>query len=234
MNFVRRHAIGLLALFVALGGTAAAVTGGDQKPQPSAQIAKKKKKKIKVIPGPPGPQGPKGENGTNGTNGDDGGPGLPGAPGPSLFTASGVTQPGTSNGLPTNGAYLPLSGYTASNVTSPLPVAQSLPSDVTLTGLNGRAILGTAETFASPTTVTAQLLSSTAASGFFIVVPGSACQATPSLAGPQPIGTVITFSCTGLSIALPAGNTVATQIGIFSAIGIATPTFETTIGLEGS
>ena len=66
-RYIRRHHIGLIALFIALTGTAYAGTQVASHPADSQAVtAKKKKKKVKLIPGPAGPQGPKGDTGAQG------------------------------------------------------------------------------------------------------------------------------------------------------------------------
>jgi hypothetical protein len=63
-RYVRQHHIGLIALFVALTGTAYAGTQVASH-RADAQASKAKKKKVKH--GPAGPQGPKGDTGAAGT-----------------------------------------------------------------------------------------------------------------------------------------------------------------------
>jgi hypothetical protein len=66
-RYIRQHHIGLIALFIALTGTAYAGTQLTSGPaRPLAQQAKKKKKKVKLIPGPQGPAGPQGSAGAPG------------------------------------------------------------------------------------------------------------------------------------------------------------------------
>src|SRR4051812_37822953 len=72
-------ALGVIALILALGGTALAASGaltGKQKKEVE-KIAKKYAGK----PGAPGAPGTAGTNGTNGTNGKDGAPGAKGGDG---------------------------------------------------------------------------------------------------------------------------------------------------------
>jgi hypothetical protein len=67
-RYIRRHHIGLIALFVAMTGTAYAGTQvASHRADPQALKAKKKK----VKRGPAGPQGPAGPAGQNGQNGSD-------------------------------------------------------------------------------------------------------------------------------------------------------------------
>jgi hypothetical protein len=65
-RYIRQHHVGLIALFIALTGTAYAGTQLADHPAnlQAHQAKKKKKKKVKSIPGPAGPQGPAGPAGT--------------------------------------------------------------------------------------------------------------------------------------------------------------------------
>ena len=67
-RYIRQHHIGLIAIFVALTGTAYAGTQvASHQPGPQVLKAKKKKKKkTRPIPGPAGPQGPQGLTGPPG------------------------------------------------------------------------------------------------------------------------------------------------------------------------
>jgi hypothetical protein len=66
-RYIRQHHIGLVALFIALTGTAYAGTQVASHPS-KTQTLKAKKKKAKPGPaGPAGPQGPKGDSGAAGT-----------------------------------------------------------------------------------------------------------------------------------------------------------------------
>jgi hypothetical protein len=64
-RYIRQHHVGLIALFIALTGTAYAGTQIANRPAnlQAHQAKKKKKKKVKSIPGPAGPQGPAGPAG---------------------------------------------------------------------------------------------------------------------------------------------------------------------------
>ena len=63
-RYIRQHHVGLIALFIALTGTAYAGTQiSSHQATPKTLKAKKKKKKVKLIPGPAGPQGPQGPAG---------------------------------------------------------------------------------------------------------------------------------------------------------------------------
>jgi hypothetical protein len=78
VQYVRRHHVGLVALFVAATGTAYAGTqvardpGSPQTLEAEAAKKKKKKKRIRGPAGPPGPAGAPGAPGANGTNGTNG------------------------------------------------------------------------------------------------------------------------------------------------------------------
>lgn len=61
-RYIRRHHLGLIAIFIAMTGTAVATTAVTEQ---SAQVAKKKKAKPR--PGPAGPQGPQGPQGPAGS-----------------------------------------------------------------------------------------------------------------------------------------------------------------------
>lgn len=63
--WLRNNVLGLVAIFIALSGTAVAAQSSDSSGDRSAQAAKKKKKK-KVVRGPAGPQGPQGPQGLPG------------------------------------------------------------------------------------------------------------------------------------------------------------------------
>jgi hypothetical protein len=65
--WIRNNVVGLVAIFIALSGSAVAAQVASQ---PGAQQAAKKKKKAK--PGPPGPAGPQGPQGPQGLQGPPG------------------------------------------------------------------------------------------------------------------------------------------------------------------
>jgi hypothetical protein len=234
MNFARRNAIGLLALFVALGGTAAAVTGGGDQKQPSAQIAKKKKAK-RGPAGPAGPQGlqgPKGDNGAPGTPGNDG---DTGPAGPSLFTSSGLGTVTTDVlGLPSQRDYLPLSGV-ANSVTTGADVAQVIPANLTLKGIEISSVnQAAADTLGSIVTVEAQVFTAPAGSTTATPLAGAICDAAPVLSGAVPSGAVVFAGCHSLSIPLLQGSTGYVEVSIFAAAaGTAhSLSLRTTVGLE--
>src|SRR5688572_1724452 len=85
-GWIRSNVLGLVAIFIALGGSAVAAQVASQKTivQPvvkadnDAASAAKKKKKKRGRPGPPGSQGPQGLPGAPGA------PGAPGMTGPSF------------------------------------------------------------------------------------------------------------------------------------------------------
>ncbi len=71
--WIRQNVLGLVAIFIALSGSAVAAQVANQ---PGAQQAAKKKAK----PGPRGPQGPQGPQGTQGVIGPQGPAGSPDTP----------------------------------------------------------------------------------------------------------------------------------------------------------
>jgi hypothetical protein len=77
--WLRNNVLGLLAIFIALGGTSVAAQVASSGTGPHAKVAKKKKAK----PGPAGPQGLPGTQGLQGTQGP---------PGPSTGPAGGDLQ----------------------------------------------------------------------------------------------------------------------------------------------
>jgi hypothetical protein len=92
LRFLRGNAIGMLALFIALGGTTYAATalpknsvGTKQLKKGAVTKAKINKKTIKQLKGntgPAGPQGPAGPAGPTGATGAQGPQGIQGPPGP--------------------------------------------------------------------------------------------------------------------------------------------------------
>lgn len=76
-QYIRRHHIGMIALFVALTGTAYAGTQVANRPA-NPQVLKTKKK-ARPIPGPAGPAGAPGPAGPAGAQGATGAPGSPAA-----------------------------------------------------------------------------------------------------------------------------------------------------------
>jgi hypothetical protein len=65
VRYVRQHHVGMIALFIALTGTAYAGTQLANQPG-QLRVVKAKKKKPKLVPGPAGPQGPQGTPGPAG------------------------------------------------------------------------------------------------------------------------------------------------------------------------
>src|SRR5262245_61446247 len=74
-SWIRSNVLGLVAIFIALGGSAVAVQTSTDSSEEKAKAAKKKAKR-----GPPGPAGPQGAQGPPGANG------VAGATGPSEAT----------------------------------------------------------------------------------------------------------------------------------------------------
>ena len=66
-EYIRRHHIGLIALFVAMTGTAYAGTQMVGHPTNHQTLKAKKKKVVRGPAGPAGPQGPKGDTGSPGS-----------------------------------------------------------------------------------------------------------------------------------------------------------------------
>jgi hypothetical protein len=114
--WLRNNLVGLLALFVALSGTAvAAQVASNAHSNPAVKAAKKKR-------GPRGPQGPPGANGVNGTNGTDG------TPATRLFAAvngdcSSVSR--SSGGVTVS---IPAASQSRCDVTFPQNVSQCIPA----------------------------------------------------------------------------------------------------------
>ena len=106
-SFIANNTVGLVAIFIAFGGTAVAT---QVIVEPQAEVAKKKKK---AKPGPPGPAGPQGTQGVPGQQGPAGpstgpaGGDLSGSyPDPSI--ADGAVKPEDLDvGLPFTSAGLP-------------------------------------------------------------------------------------------------------------------------------
>jgi hypothetical protein len=173
--------IGIMALIVALAGTAYAastLTKGQKKEV--EKIAKKYAGK----PGAPGAPGAKGDtgsagsNGSNGTNGKDGTPGTPGAPGKNVVLTTITTAGLEGNCVGVGGTKVEVEGSAASKKFicngkegpegSPWTAGGTLPEGATETGswltttstevapgiLEGKAIVS----FAIPTTIPASAL----------------------------------------------------------------------------
>jgi hypothetical protein len=125
--------IGVIALILALGGTAfaAAKLNSTQKKEVE-KIAKKNAGK----PGAPGATGPAGTPGTNGTNGKDGTNGTPGAPGESV-TATTITGPA---GCEKGGSEFKVGAtttYACNGKNGTTGFTETLPSEKTETGTWG-------------------------------------------------------------------------------------------------
>jgi hypothetical protein len=76
--WIRNNILGLVAIFIALNGTAVAVQVADQKSSNRTTAKAAKKKKAKAIPGPQGPAGAAGAQGAQGPQGLAGADGNPG------------------------------------------------------------------------------------------------------------------------------------------------------------
>jgi hypothetical protein len=109
-EFIRSNLLGLIAIFIALGGTAAATQISQREPRASedsarlarasadqpqpAALTSKKKKARRGPPGPQGPAGPQGPLGPQGPAGSSGGGGVsPGATVPAGATLRGDWAP---------------------------------------------------------------------------------------------------------------------------------------------
>ena len=120
--YVRRHHIGLLALFIALGGTSYAAVSLPRNSVGNAQLRKAAVTESKLsrgvqaklakagkagpagpagVAGPPGPQGPAGEAGSRGDAGAQGDRGAEGIPGPTSAGVGGTNTTVIVGGLTT-------------------------------------------------------------------------------------------------------------------------------------
>jgi hypothetical protein len=156
--WIRHNILGLVAIFIALGGTAfAAQVAGDHG---KAHVAKKKKVKA----GPPGPAGPQGIPGTQGIQGVPGANGAAGVtPGgiiPSGATLRGVWAPfgEDSSGGAESGQGVSFGGFslTARPLAHVIPVGgapttQCPGSSATPSALSGHLCLYIATTGGTPT-----------------------------------------------------------------------------------
>jgi hypothetical protein len=120
-RYVARHHVALLALFVALGGTAVAASNAlvPKNSVGSAQVINGSLQKsdissgaVRALKGNQGPRGPQGATGQTGAQGPAGAPGAPGTSGTKLFahvksdgTLSPVALGATSVAHPTTGSY---------------------------------------------------------------------------------------------------------------------------------
>ena len=85
--WVRSNVLGLVAIFIALSGTAVATQVADDDSKGNAQASKKKKR------GPAGPQGAQGPQGVQGPQGLQGEQGVQGNPGPTFADVLGGFNP---------------------------------------------------------------------------------------------------------------------------------------------
>ena len=81
--WIRNNILGLVAIFIALNGTAIAAQVASDGSGSKAQAKASKKKKAKAVPGPAGPQGAPGTPGAPGVAGAQGAQGIQGEPGSS-------------------------------------------------------------------------------------------------------------------------------------------------------
>jgi hypothetical protein len=124
-------AVGMAALFVALGGTGYAATssGGDHSATAAA--------KTKVVRGPRGPrgprgiQGPRGAQGVTGARGATGTPGAPGSPAFGAVLGRGVNVPATPSFLAPSGQLA--ADANENNVSSFTPNADTTAGDLAVT-----------------------------------------------------------------------------------------------------
>jgi hypothetical protein len=156
-----------------------------------------------------------------------------------MLTSAGPTTLVLNGPAPPTPAYLPLSGLlTAGDGTpSSAAVTQTFPGAMTITAMRGEAVTTTAVSGQPvPLPIEAQLFKG--ASGAAPVASGPPCTATPAVppAVPIPIGSTFTFSCTGLSIPVAAGDhgyvalTLVSQgAGFFFTLNL-----QSSIGLKGS
>jgi hypothetical protein len=109
LGYIRRHHVGLLALFVALGGTSYAAVKLPRNSVGTAQIrskavtqAKLSTATVKALQGAKGDKGatgatgPAGANGANGANGAKGDPGAPATFSAAVSALSGASAPATT------------------------------------------------------------------------------------------------------------------------------------------
>jgi BclB C-terminal domain-containing protein len=186
------------------------------------------------ITGNAGPAGITGPTGVTGNAGADGPTGVTGPVGPTGLTgpdgqsgSGGFFSSGASNvvattiagGLVGSGVVLPLSGYGAiANNVSPVGAIidmttvgapQVVAANATIHSIAAQTSTTLAATLVGATvTPTVQLYQGIPGSNTLTPVPGTLCSMTPALTGIIAIGTTSTCLITGLSIPIPAGNTL--------------------------
>jgi BclB C-terminal domain-containing protein len=142
------------------------------------------------------------------------------APTPIVYASSSgtaVTLTTLLTGQPGTVAELPLDGDVSSDGDQPGPsidttstspqVAETFPTDETITGITIYATTNAALLVAGPTLVIrAQLYTSPTPNDTFTPVPGATVDAAPGLSGSIAVGTVSNGSTTGLSIPVSAGT----------------------------
>jgi Collagen triple helix repeat (20 copies) len=151
LGYLKRHHIGLLALFIALGGTSYAAVKLPRNSVGTAQLRKgavttsklsrsaQAKLKQSGKPGPAGAQGPKGDTGPAGPKGDAGAQGLQGIQGPKGDPGpTSAVVAGTNTGVTPGGFTAPVGGTTTITLDRPGKVL------VSLTGTYGVTCGGTA------------------------------------------------------------------------------------------
>jgi hypothetical protein len=197
LAYLRRHHIGLLALFVALGGTSyaaaklprnsvgttqirsGAVTQAKLAPAVRNQLTKPT---VLASPGVPGAAGPKGDTGAQGATGAKGDAGVPGA---------------TGDLGPTAGA---VGGFGTTTATAGVPISASLlPATVTTTTTGKVLVLVTGTFGVTCTSACSRQISAT--------VDGSAVPGVLGTLSSGSAGTVTkSISAAGIAVGVPAGQ----------------------------
>lgn len=150
-SYLRRHHLGLVAIFLALSGPAVAATvaknsvtsksirnGSIQGPDVRADSLtgdQIQESTLTGLAGAPGPQGPQGDSGPRGERGPEGPPGIQGPPGPSTGPAGGdlagsYPNPAIGAGkvTPSKIGNLPAARAARTCDTNPLVTGQVIPS----------------------------------------------------------------------------------------------------------
>jgi hypothetical protein len=162
LAYLKRHHIGLLALFIALGGTSYAAAKLPRNSVGTAQLrkgavttAKLSSGALKQV-GKPGPAGPKGDTGAQGPQGVQGIQGPKGDPGPTSAGVGGVNTTVTPGGLTT-----PVGSTTTVRLDRPGKVLVQLFGTFGTSGsrtvgvaLDGQTVPGAFTTVTGPVTAT--------------------------------------------------------------------------------